>query len=375
MKWQILFFAVLSFSGSLALGEDECQNPENNQKQEDRQQIKKTLTKDGMSFVPLIVANSTYGVMGGVLSVFQLPLSKDYYTKSKMIILASSKKQFFLGADFEGVEDRWIQGVMVSGSNFFDSYYRGDGRFHPEQPDEIQVEETKLDVYRSFRHNSTLSTKFSWLQRSRKEKQQLYFAQEKRYASIQLFPNEKTNAFAIGTVYEDLKETDLSPLGHKVQISALIMPGGAMSSIKGQEQFSQFSLDLRWHEDFFAPLFSCPLVFSSRIYAGSSNGKASYLFKYRLGGHLLRGYRYGRFRGDRIYAFQEELRFPVWSFVSGSVFIEAGEASEDRFQGPLLSSGVGIKLALPPDYVAKIRFDVGFSAESINLMMQANHAF
>ncbi len=110
-----------------------------------------------------------------------------------------------------------------------------------------------------------------------------------------------------------------------------------------------------------------------RGFIGSSFfSKASYSLAYTLGGaEVLRGFSENRFRGDKVYFGQAELRRPLlggrWrEFLSGAVFAEAGETAE--YSGSLFQSfrwdyGFGLRFGIPPSYKIKLRMDVGISTD------------
>ena len=112
-----------------------------------------------------------------------------------------------------------------------------------------------------------------------------------------------------------------------------------------------------------------------RGFAGSSFfAKASYSLAYALGGpKVLRGFSENRFRGDKVYFGQAELRRPLWlgaegsrwrEFLSGAVFAEIGETAEygeGLFQDFRWDYGLGLRLGIPPSFKIKLRADLGFS--------------
>lgn len=87
---------------------------------------------------------------------------------------------------------------------------------------------------------------------------------------------------------------------------------------------------------------------------------------FRIGGsETLRGYAYGEegLAGDKVLLFNTELRFPLWDFLSGVVFFDAGKAWEkDERMNPLdlLHSngfGIGVRVDTP---LGLLRFDYGW---------------
>lgn len=97
------------------------------------------------------------------------------------------------------------------------------------------------------------------------------------------------------------------------------------------------------------------------------------------GADLLRGYLNNRFRGDAFTAATGELRIPIWSFISGAAFTEAGRVFllEGEDDGPAIgmTSGFGLRFGLPPDGLIKLRFDAGFARDGWGLFFKFGEAF
>lgn len=106
-----------------------------------------------------------------------------------------------------------------------------------------------------------------------------------------------------------------------------------------------------------------------RAFTGSSFfGPSSYSLSYSLGGsRVLRGFSESRFRGHKIYAAQGEVHAPVPyldPYLSVVGFAEIGEVAmykESFKKTPQSSLGLGLRLAMPPDYKMKIRLDLGYA--------------
>lgn len=326
--------------------------------------------KKGISILPVVAANSTYGLMVGGALFYHQPIF-DQKLKTSLMTIYSRNNQTFNGIDINLKSSRWLKGAKVTVTDFFDSFYNESREIRKDPPDRICVFDSKYELYGAFRHNNELSTKFSWLQKRRTEQGKVYRVKTHEISNIKYYPDEITNAFGLATTFDATEEAEISTLGKFLQFDWKVMPGGKATSVKNQKRFQQFDLDLRYYYEIYAPL-----VHAARIYLGQSIGQPTYLFRYRLGGDLLRGYRYSRFKGNKIYAIQNEFRFPIWGVVSGNIFGSVGDTVDTRFAMiPFYCYGFGFKINIPPDYVAKVRFDFGFSKESMNMLMEANHAF
>lgn len=112
-------------------------------------------------------------------------------------------------------------------------------------------------------------------------------------------------------------------------------------------------------------------VLALRGFAGTSlMASPSYSMTYRMGGsHVFRGFTSNRFRGDKIYFGQSELRVPLWkNTISGALFFELGETAEysKPFSGFLWDFGLGLRFGIPPSYDIKLRMDWGFSTDKFD---------
>ncbi len=118
------------------------------------------------------------------------------------------------------------------------------------------------------------------------------------------------------------------------------------------------------------------VVAAFHILGGMSFQQPSYIYKYRLGGSgTMRGYLDNRFRGSKYYTQQTELRFPIFKLLSGAAFMGFGDATDDTFTNPKLAYGGGIRIGIPPDYVSKIRIDMGFTRDSQGIYADFGQAF
>lgn len=132
-------------------------------------------------------------------------------------------------------------------------------------------------------------------------------------------------------------------------------------------------------------------VLALRAFAGSSLfSPSSYSMAYNLGRetpfqglNTLRGFKQNRFRGDKIYLAQTEIRLPLWeNYLAGVAFAELGEVSsyKENFTGFVIDYGGGFRIGLPPDYDMKLRFDVGIGYDrqkkkNYSIVFNAFHAF
>ncbi len=162
-------------------------------------------------------------------------------------------------------------------------------------------------------------------------------------------------------------------------------------------------VDLRFYLSLFKAM-SWPNIFKNsvwalRAFAGSSFlSPASYSLGYSLSGDnpfqkdlkTLRGFKHNRFRGDKMYFAQSEIRLPLWEkYLSGVLFLELGEVVKykdsfkgfssdnlfrllslfgygDSFKGFVVDYGAGLRLGIPPNYDIKLRLDIGTGLDKQN---------
>lgn len=184
----------------------------------------------------------------------------------------------------------------------------------------------------------------------------------------------REDTFGIG-IHEslDYRNTRESPsFGWFQNLWLKFYPKTSADSNRGE--FATAEGDLR----FFQYILAEDLVMAYELAGGMTLGEPTYLTSFRLGGtYRLRGFFDNRFRGNKFYVQQSELRFPIIGAFSGATFIEFGEVTQTgvSFGNPALSYGFGLRIGLPPDQLAKIRLDVGFSRDQSGVFLDFGHAF
>ncbi len=164
--------------------------------------------------------------------------------------------------------------------------------------------------------------------------------------------------------------------GHYHQVSF-----GCVPSLGHGSSFCIGEVDLRYYHN-----FSDKYFLALRSFAGSSFiSYSSYSLNYTLGGgNVLRGFSENRFRGDKVYFVQSELRapLPIWGdYLSGALFAELGEVAQYResFENFKWNFGTGLRVGVPPDHRIKLRVDFGFalldSEKSVNFIVGFLQAF
>lgn len=182
------------------------------------------------------------------------------------------------------------------------------------------------------------------------------------------FPDEHTLGLG-ATMRRDTRDNAWSTKkGTLAEVSAEYVPAG--SNVTGAGAVTLFQVDLRA----FRYIYNSHFVLAARASGGHAEGDPSYLFRYTLGGaNVLRGFYSNRFRGSSFYAGQLEVRFPVRGKLSGAAFTDAGDITDTRFQGPRVSYGAGIRLALNAS--VKLRLDFGMGNDQNGVFFTFGEAF
>lgn len=150
---------------------------------------------------------------------------------------------------------------------------------------------------------------------------------------------------------------------------------GSLSSIRNQPNFSQLEGEFIVYKEILEG-YVPDVIAAFHFMGGMSLGTPNYIYKYRLGGSgAMRGYLENRFRGAKYYAEQTELRFPIWKLFSGAAFVGFGDATDTGFTNAKMAYGGGLRIGLPPDYVSKIRLDIGWGRDSQGIYADFGQAF
>lgn len=137
-----------------------------------------------------------------------------------------------------------------------------------------------------------------------------------------------------------------------------------------------------WRTEIDARYFKSPfewLVLAAQARAGTAVGDGGFIYRYYLGGtDTLRGYRTNRLRGNHYYLGILETRFRFTRWLSAAVFGSFGDVGDkdwSDFKSPQFTKGVGVRIGLPPDFVAKARLDLGISPDQASIYLSFNEAF
>ena len=182
------------------------------------------------------------------------------------------------------------------------------------------------------------------------------------------FPDEHTVALGL-TLQQDSRDNTFSTKkGTLKLIRAHYIPSAW--NVEGLGDVAQVTAEIR-HIRYIG---NSNFVIASRLAAGFSKGTPSYLFRYALGGsYSLRGYYANRFRGEKYYVGQLEVRFPIYKRFSGATFFDAGDVTDQDFIKPKYTYGAGLRFALSQNI--KLRLDYGIAKDQTGVFFTFSEAF
>jgi outer membrane protein assembly factor BamA len=260
--------------------------------------------------------------------------------------------------------NRYVFQTQTTVERAFDNWYGEGDATSPENPVKIQMDH--VDFMGTARYR--LSDRFSVgpLVAYR------YFQQLDNPECPAPFGFPEEHSWAVGLMaVEDTRDSLLLPAhGIYASFQARTLPG-AWSSLAQDRGLGQAEVDLRKYHSLFRGW-----VFCSRVAGGDSWGDPGYIWRYRLGGVAqLRGYGDNRFRGSSYWVEQEELRFPVYRIVTGAISADFGDVGDPEPLHPHVSGQAGLRLALPPDWGQRARFEFGWGSDQQTFNIQFGEAF
>jgi outer membrane protein assembly factor BamA len=185
-----------------------------------------------------------------------------------------------------------------------------------------------------------------------------------------LFPDESGGALDL-LAQQDSRDSKLFPSTGRFSQVLLRWVPPSWASLPCDQQLVQAEAETRAYRSLWPGG-----VLALRAMGASSWGDPSYLWRYRLGGvEVLRGFSDNRFRGQEYYAGQAELRFPIYKIITGACGVDGGDVGNPGFNQPRGSLQAGLRLALPPDWGQRARFDLGLAPDQWTFNVQFGEAF
>ena len=303
-------------------------------------------TRQELFLMPVYFRSRIYESNWGI-RFFTFPAEKHGFYGSLSVLNKFFEPYFKLKSLYRREYPRnWRLHFQAEYSNYFEPWY-GEGMKTAAQ-NRKDLHAHRLRVDQSFKFTNSYRIFYepgvSWIVRREIPRLQ----NEKKY-----FKDENLLFFTGTLGYDSRDSWESAKKGqyHQVSLSCASGPKGACRT----------EADLRFY---FSPHKRVSLAF--RGFAGTAFfNPLGYSLSYKLGGpKVFRGFTENRFRGDKIYFAQSELRADLWrELISGVLFFETGEVSgfEKRWTAPRQSYGAGLRFGMPPAYKIKLRLDWGFS--------------
>jgi outer membrane protein assembly factor BamA len=263
--------------------------------------------------------------------------------------------------------ETWYLGFDLGATHFFDSYFGEGNRTSPDRQVKIQNYKYYFNPSIGFRFDPELSLILGTELRHR------YETAVDGVVGAKLIGNEFTPVATAALVYDTRDNVSDSRSGRFLQTRMDFGPG-AMSTRRGAENFLKTLIELR---QFYSPVEL--LVLGFQIQGGFSLGEPGYLYRFNLGGSSdMRGYQANRLRGRHFYEGQAEARVSILRWLSVVGFAGAGDTADVRlsdFGRVKITKGGGLRIGVPPDFVAKARFDFGIAPDEKHFYLSFNEAF
>jgi outer membrane protein assembly factor BamA len=317
----------------------------------------------GISLAPILAYEPSFGVIFGGASFFERPFDPRYRLFTRVTFTTNSEYGVTFDLKRWYREDKFYQ-LQLDLDDYARPYY-GEG-MNTSASENVLLEGTvgRIQFYLKGRRGTRITSGPFIDYRG---------TDPKGVDGTDITPPEyKESTLSLGfSLNYDSRDSNLSPTsGYYNALTVRIVPD-FLSTYQESETFLQAEGDLRAFRS-----IGEGLVLAGRFYAGGSWGTPSYQFRYSLGGpYLLRGFFTNRFRGDKFYVAQGELRKHLLLIGSGVVFAEIGEVTDDRFESPRTSYGFGLRVTLPPDNVAKARVDLAWSEDQQSIYFVFGEAF
>lgn len=322
--------------------------------------LRKVSNKD-YAVSPVIGYDPTLGMILGA-AYFKFPLKvPGTYFDAQLQTLTSGKVNAMVNLTKFELRKNVNFGLSASYSNFF-QYYFGEGN----RTDAGNYSKLYADTYR---------VRPEFVFKSRAKIQWILFAEARGRREVKttdengqlidrIVPDENRIAYGF-TFRRDTRDNTFSTKkGVLYQLTTQVVPGA------NEQTFIQVQGEIRHFRYIGRP----DLVLSSRIAAGYTFGSVDYLFNYSLGGPFaLRGDYSNRFRGDKYYVGQLELRFPIYKRLSGAMFTDAGDVTSNEWLKPTVTYGGGIRFALNENI--KLRLDYGKAKDQTGVFFTFSEAF
>lgn len=258
----------------------------------------------------------------------------------------------------------WGIGLRNDFTSFYDPFYGFGISTKPEDVRKIKRRELHFQTLIFYHFSDFISAGPLIEFRHRKEKPDYQF-DKKRF-----FPDEDSISFGGNFLYDSRDSITNPSHGEKHELQFMIVPDG-INHQENKSTFSRVKMDLRKY------MTVTETVLVTRFAVGTTIGDPSYSYKYHLGGgNFLRGYETNRFIGDQFMSTQIEDRIDLYKkYISATVSYELGSVTPNLIDKRRSSYGVGLRLAMPPDWSNMLTLNLGFGDDQKNIVMDFNENF
>ena len=319
--------------------------------------------KGNYAFGPYVNYDSTYSWTFGAALIKE---SEDKTIDTFHIDIEGSSKGYLeIDSSYrKKIGPKWNGAIEFDYNTFFDPYYGRGISTRVEDKKLVDQRELEVKTNSFYEYSSQLSYGPYMDFHSRRERP------EKQIDGQRFNPNEQSASLGAELIF-DTRDSKLDPTsGDNFELTANIMPD-YLTNLDNQSTFTQFKLDLKKYLPFYNT------VFASRFSAGTTLGTPSYLYTYRLGGaNYLRGYEANRFVGNKFATIQLEERFKIYhEFLSGTISYEVGSVTSKLYDKRRSCKGVGLRVAMPPDWRDKLSVNFSRGDDQSNIEMEFNENF
>lgn len=256
------------------------------------------------------------------------------------------------------VKDKWATLIKANFTNFNDSFY-GFG-INTTTENQKKLKQRVINSKVLFLYQNTPKIFYGpFIGLNQRIEIPKYQIDGHRY-----FNDETSLAIGVNLHY-DSRDSKINPhTGKLEELTISLIPDNPST-------FSQLKLDLREYFDIEKT------VLATRFSAGGTIGTPSYLYNYRLGGfNYLRGYQTNRFMGPNFAITQLEERVNIFKErLIATAAVEAGTVNTYHIKTIQTCYDIGLRIAMPPDWVSLLSVNLGFGKDQDNFTMEFNENF
>ncbi|MBC7538746.1 MAG: BamA/TamA family outer membrane protein [Bacteriovorax sp.] len=319
--------------------------------------------KGNYAFGPYVNYDSTYSWTFGAAFIKE---SEDKAVDTFHLDLEGSSKGYLeVDTNYrKKISSNWNGALEFDYNTFFDPFYGRGISTHVEDKKLVDQREVATKANSFYEYSPELSFGPFIEFHSRRERP------EKQVDKQRFNLNEQSASLGADLIY-DTRDSKLDPNhGYNLEFTANIMPAD-LTNLDNQNTFTQLKMDLRKY----FPVYKT--VFASRVAAAKTLGTPSYLYTYRLGGaNYMRGYEANRFIGNQFAVVQLEDRFKIYKeYLSGTISYEVGSVTSKLYDKRRSCKGVGLRVAMPPDWRDKLSVNFSYGDDQSNVEMEFNENF